>query len=1395
MWDPHVAMGAVTHQNIGFLWPMGPYYWLMEHLGVPDWTAQRLWLGSIIFVAGLGTRYLVRLFGWRGRGVAVAMCAYSLTPYLLTIAPRISAILLPFAALPWMVALTVRSLRTGSWRHPAAFALVVATAGTSNATSILLVGIGPALWVVWATVTRDQTPRRIATSVTRIAVLTVATNLWWIVGLSVQATNGINVLRYTESVQTTAAASSAQEVLRGLGYWFFYGDDALGPWIGPSAPFQTSIWLLLATFTIPVLALGGGALARWRERSFTVALAMVGLVLAVGVYPYTHPSLFGQALRAFLNSDVGMAMRSMPRAAPLVVLALAMMLGAGVHAIGERFPRASIPAAAVVIALVIASLPPLWERTFVPENLRRPEAIPSYWLDAARYLSDTDDGTRVLEVPGSDFTSYRWGTTLDPVTPGLTDRPMVARELVPMGSPAAWNLLKAFDARLQTNIAEPTSVAPIARVMRAGQILVRSDLEYEHYNTPRPRTLWSLLLSAPGLEAPTGFGVPAPNVAQPPQPLLDELELSTPLLRDPFPVTVLPVRGAVPIVTAKSTRAPVVVAGDGDGLVDSAIAGVIDGTELLRYSAALSDAELQRALDDGAALVLTDSNRRRGERWGTIRFTSGYTEPAGLTPLVTDRSDARLPVFPDITDDARTVALQRGGITANATSYGGRNEYLPEDRPANALDGDPTTSWRTARDDPGTGERLELRTAKPVTPHTLTFLAAPPPINRWVTRVALRFDGGPPVRVDLDQRSRQAPGQQVDIGGRTFSHLSIEILADSAGSRPRYGGLTSTGFSEVRIGDLRLDEAIRPPLDLLERAGAASANHALAIVLTRLRSAPTDVERLDEEPTLVRVVQLPTNRSFGFSGTAHLSARAADQIVDELLDRTPGPAATASSRLPVLTARPSAALDGDPATAWTAAYGDQVGQWIEISDAQTHTIDHVDLRVVADGRHSLPTRLSLEVDGRKVTTWQLPVIADGDSPNNTTKVSLRLPTPLTGSRVRLVVDAVRQISTTEWRTRTPRTLPVALAEVGVAGLGRPAPSGLFSTGCRSDLLSLDGRALPVEVSGSMQEAVTGAPLLLTSCGDAPEVALQAGGTELRSAPGTLSGVDIDRIVLRSASGGAADPRTDATIQRVADSVESRPRVSPNATVIRSASDSLNVRITNATAGQAFWLSFGQGWNQGWRATVDGEDLGSPQLVDGFANGWQITPNAPNVEVALRFTPQSRVNLALWVSLLAGIVCLAIAAAGALRTHRSVPTGTDHDPGAPRNTRRGPRPLTTTSVAGPELAPLPLAAAVALSGALGGLGLVVANPAVGALTAALSLTVSLGALPRLVTALVAPAAMAASAAYVVQVVARHHIAPGLDWTDELQRAHPIALFAVLALTVDAVVIAVRTARRR
>ena len=141
MWDPNIGMGTVTHQNIGYLFPMGPYYWLIDELGVPDWVAQRLWLGSLLFAAGRGRAVPAAHVRVRGPGVGRrrGRC-YMLTPYTLDYAARISVLLLPWAGLPWMLALhhprVARARRRRAWKYPALFALVVQVVGGVNATAL-----------------------------------------------------------------------------------------------------------------------------------------------------------------------------------------------------------------------------------------------------------------------------------------------------------------------------------------------------------------------------------------------------------------------------------------------------------------------------------------------------------------------------------------------------------------------------------------------------------------------------------------------------------------------------------------------------------------------------------------------------------------------------------------------------------------------------------------------------------------------------------------------------------------------------------------------------------------------------------------------------------------------------------------------------------------------------------------------------------------------------------------------------------------------------------------------------------------------------------------------------------------------------------------------------------
>ena len=92
------------------------------------------------------------------------------------------------------------------------------------------------------------------------------------------------------------------------------------------------------------------------------------------------------------------------------------------------------------------------------------------------------------------------------------------------------------------------------------------------------------------------------------------------------------------------------------------------------------------------------------------------------------------------------------------------------------------------------------------------------------------------------------------------------------------------------------------------------------------------------------------------------------------------------------------------------------------------TVSHLDLDVVADGQHSVPTKMHLEADGQNVATFDLPAITDVAQPARPA-VPLDF-APVTARSLRLVVDEYRAVDPDGGDGRSaPQTLPVSFAEV------------------------------------------------------------------------------------------------------------------------------------------------------------------------------------------------------------------------------------------------------------------------------------------------------------------------------------------------------------------------------
>lgn len=1391
MWDPNVGLGTVPHQNIGYLWPMGPYYWLFEHLGLPDWVAQRLWLGSILFGAGLGVRYLMRTLGQSGPGVTAAMFLYALSPYVLTLGARISALLLPFTALGWLIGLTIRAGRDRGWLYPALFALAVPTFGSVNATALLLVGLAPALWLPYAAFAqREIRPVQAIAVAARIGALSVLTSAWWIAGLWCQGAFGIDVLRYTETARTVADASPAPEVLRGLGYWYFYGNDKLGPWIEPSEAYTQSPGLIAVTYAVPIIGLLAAAVVRWRYRGYFVSLIVAGLVLSVGAYPWDEGAPLGRGFQAFLSAQVGLAMRSLPRAVPLLALGLSVLTGVAVDALARARPRLERPVAAGLVLLAIAALPPLWMGQMVADNLQRDEELPDYWTEAAATIDargheeDGDGfGSRVLELPGSDFASYRWGNTVDPITPGLVDRPVVARELIPYGTPLSADLLNSLDRPLQESTLDPAAIAPIARLMGVGDLVFRADLTYERFNLARPRQVYELLGMAPGVTSVATFGDDVVNVPDPSLPLEDEQELAAdPDLPDPPAVSIWEVDGDPSIVSAKRPDSTVLVSGNGDGLVALAAAGLITGEELIRYSGSFAaddgggDDALVDALADGGAVVLTDTNRRAGRRWGTVSDTDGHTEAVGEEALDVDLGDNRLPIFPGAGSDTETITIETG-VSARASSYGNEVTYTPENRATNAVDDDVNTAWTTGAFAPVDGERIELTYDEPRTTGGVHLLQSARGLqNRWITSVRIRLDDGDAIDVELDERSRADVGQLVDLGGsRTFRRLTIEVTGTDIGTRDSYEDLSAVGFADIRLDtdDVRAQPVVRLPTDALDALGADSDDLPLAIVMTRLRARPTAALRTDPEPHMVREVELPTARRFAVTGTARLDATAPDDVIDVLVGlpraEDGGITATSSRRLSGdVTARASAAIDGDPATHWSPGYLGQDREWAKYVSAEPVTFDRMDLTVVADGRHSVPTRLRIVADGGEPVYVDVPAIEDRAGLDEATTVELALPHAVTGTEIVVNIDRTREVFTIDWISEDEIVTPVGIVEWGIPGLAVEVPDGALDTGCRDDLLTVDGAGVPTRVTGTIDDALTLAPLTIEACID-DGVSLPAGSSRIATTDGFFTGLQVDDLALRSAAGGAADDDATGALLRV--------EPGPETIVVDAARWHSTIRV--GARDTDTWLVIGQSHNLGWRATIDGEDLGTPQPVDGYSSAFLIPAGSEPVTIEVVWAPQRVVNVALGLSAVAGAAIVALVVGLVLRRRRR-----PSDPAPTPAVDHRPLPLSRRSVlrAPGVVAWIPTALAAA-GAALAGLVAVgpVAGIALGVTTAVVGRVPAARPLVTLGPALL----LGLSAAYIVALQTRYGLPSGFEWPTRFHRVHGVAYASVLLLAVGAV----------
>ena len=274
-----------------------------------------------------------------------------------------------------------------------------------------------------------------------------------------------------------------------------------------------------------------------------------------------------------------------------------------------------------------------------------------------------------------------------------------------------------------------------------------------------------------------------------------------------------------------------------------------------------------------------------------------------------------------------------------------------------------------------------------------------------------------------------------------------------------------------------------------------------------------------------------------------------------------------------------------------------------------------------DDVHSVITGVRANVGGQTVDLQVPPPDADGAS-------TVQLPA-ISGSALDLTVTAISPQTTVDRRFGETTTLPVAITELDSPALAHVPVVVPAQPPCRDDLLSVDGAPLSVAAGPSEIAAlVAGQAVTVGTCDGAP-VDLGAGSHVIASAAGLTTGIDLDRVVLSQGQAAPAPAPPAVTVQRDAFTRTAQVAACPN----------------------GCWLILGEGYNRGWSATADGHSLGAPRQIAGGFNGWWLPPSSTPVDVTMTWKPQTALNLALGLSAVAIVGCLALVWLG--RRARSV----------------------------------------------------------------------------------------------------------------------------------------------
>ncbi len=1191
LWDP-AQFGQLQNQAVGYLFPMGPFFVAGKLLALPSWVVQRLWLTALFLAAFLGT---VRLSSRLGIGTPASRLAagfgYALAPRALSLMGINSGEFLPAAMLPLILIPLVRLLRHGQemdrrqkLRAAAQSAVAVALCSGMNAASVvamltlalIYVLTGQRSWPRW---------RVLAWWAPAVALAT----WWWTVPLLLLGKYGVSILPYSESAAITTSVTSLSNALRGTEDWTTYLAVNGMPWWPVGFRISTTALPAILTGVVAALGLGGLLHRRIPDRRFLLVALLAGLFIIGSGYVSGLGNPLAGLVDHVINGPLA-PLRNIRKFDPLIRLPLALGLAQLLGSI--RVARVRV-AAAVVAACSLAGLAiPAAATGLSAEGDFL--AIPSYWVSATNWLNAHAGNQAVLAVPGASFGEYIWGRPMDDVLEAMFNGNWASTQLTTVGSVGNTRLLDAVEQRIEAGDGS-AGLTQVLAAMGVKYIIVRNDLLRSDLYGAWPSRVLDALYSSPGLVKVAQFGsYPVGSSAQ--DDAISNFDSPYP------PVEIFAVRGAQPVVGVVPAAGTLRVYGGPESVLNLADSGVLGNRPVLL------NADSPRL--DASAYVVTDSLRRIVRNFGEIRIDYSQTltakDPASTFEAADDYLEPSwLPYL--------AVAQYHGFANVTASSSGSGISALPGQsatglNPFSAVDGNLRTMWESASVTGPVHQWLQVDFDRPVDVSTVRVaFAHSTSVGPPVTKVAVRTSAG--TSEQAVRRTGDLQPLRVPAGASRWLRITVEAVSQV--SYPLAG--TQVGISEISVPGVTTTRSIIAP-DV-----AVPGDVQPSVLLAKAEPQPSGCMltslRWVCSPDLVK----PTEEQYGFdqeftvsqghpAALSGLAVMTSDRLIarDAYRNRQQPRVTASSTYTSDPEDMPSAAFDGDLATAWISG-ADDTHPSLSIRWHGARTVKSI--TVVRPPAASSPLQVLITGSGGQLR---------GGIIGPSGKLSFK---PLRTDSLALAF--------------TPSQLPVQISEIHIPGV-RPLTAGTEQVrfGCgQGPTIYVDGKLVPTRASGTATDLLEGRPVAFTACS---AVAVQPGQNSAVEPAADPRGFDVQSVLIDPV--GRARLNTD-------DSLPPEP-----VTALKWGDASRLVRVA---ASQGSFLVVRENYNAAWRATLGSRVL-QPVRLDGWEQAW-LLPAGTRGLVALTYVPNSAYHVAVFGGL-STLVLVILASFVRLRRRRQTTSG-------------------------------------------------------------------------------------------------------------------------------------------